>query len=251
MKTAIACACLILPLIAQDSLFDPAPKILQIYRERVKPGRESQYRKIETEATRMEARLDFRHAYLTVMSLGKPMDVWFLNGYDSQAAVEQLGREIARQPQLASELSRIPASKAALVSNPHTVFAHYRADLSYGRRSGPQRVRYFAICTISLRSSRAQGYAETAKIIRKGRLRFVYEVDSGMPEGTFVALAPARSIEEARADAVDDAKLRKLSGGAIVKTEINIFRVSPSMSFPAKGWRRADPAFWPPKPRLK
>jgi hypothetical protein len=74
-----------------------------------------------------------------------------------------------------------------------------------------------------------------------------------MTDGTFLAITPLHSVEKAGDELQKGAgamgkeertKLRELSSAAISSSETRLFALSPSMSYPAKGWITADPEFW-------
>jgi hypothetical protein len=43
-------------------------------------------------------------------------------------------------------------------------------------------------------------------------------------------------------------KLETLSAACLASAQSNLFAFSPSMSYPADEWIKADPTFWKPKP---
>lgn len=250
--------------LAQQAPFTPAPQILQIHREQIVPGREPDYMRVETEAVGTESQLNFPHAYLTLQGINQNGDIWFVNGYDSYADVEQVAAQVAANAELSSALTNIATEKAELAVDPHTIFARYREDLSFGRGLSGQRTRYFVISIISSRPGHVRDYAEIRRIIRaaherasSGDIHSVYQVESGMPDGTFLIFTPASTLEdggntrqfdqttfENDLDTQSRTHLRELNDAAVVQSETQIFRVNPAISFPAKEWTNADPDFW-------
>ncbi|HEY1241630.1 MAG TPA: hypothetical protein VGF16_13785 [Bryobacteraceae bacterium] len=250
--------------LAQQAPFTPAPQILQIHREQIVPGREPDYMRVETGAVGTESQLNFPHVYLTLQGINQTGDIWYVNGYDTYADLEQLGAQIAANPDITSALNNISTEKADLVADPHAIFARYRDDLSFGRGLSGQRTRYFAISIISSRPGHVRDYADIRRIIRaaherasSGEIHSVYQVESGMPDGTFLIFTPAATLEDAGntrqfdqntfendLDTQSRARLRELNDAAVVQSETQIFRINPAISFPAKEWMNADPEFW-------
>jgi len=250
--------------VAQQAPFTPPPQILQIHREQIVPGREPDYMRVETGAVGTESQLNFPHPYLTLQGINQNGDTWFVNGYDSYADVEQVGTQIAANAELANALNNVTTDKATLVTDPHTIFARYRDDLSFGRGLSGQRTRYFVISIVSSRSGHVRDYAEIRRIMRaaheragSGEIHSVYQVESGMPDGTFLIFTPAATLEDAGdtrqfdqttfendLDTQTRTHLRELNDAAVVQSESQIFRVNPAISFPAKEWTNADPDFW-------
>ena len=250
--------------LAQQAPLTPAPQILQIHREQIVPGREPDYMRVEIEAVRTEAQMNFPHPYLTLQGINQAGDLWTVDGYDSYADVEQVGAQIAGNAELASALNNVTTQKPDLVTDPHTIFARYRDDLSLGRGLSGQRTRYFVISVVSSRPGHVRDYAEIRRIMRaaheragSGEIHSVYQVESGMPDGTFLIFTPAASLDEAGdtrqfdqttfendLDAQARTHLRELNDAAVVQSETQIFRVNPAISLPAKEWTNADPDYW-------
>src|SRR5581483_11689049 len=190
--------------LGQQAPFTPAPAILQIHREQIVLAREPDYLRIEAEAVATESRLNFPHAYLTLQGVNENGDIWFVNGYESYEDAEQMGTQIAANPELSNALNSIAAEKADLVTDPHTIFARYRDDLSFGRGLSGQRTRYFVISIVSVRPGHVQTYGEIRRILRgaheragSAEIHSVYQVETGMPDGTFLIFTPAAGLEDA------------------------------------------------------
>lgn len=109
------------------------PQILEIYRDYLKPEAVAANRRLETRAEYLCRTLDFRHSYLTIESVSGPKEMWYFNGFESQAEVEKLRREYGQNTELTAALNDIVQQKAALKRAESTdEFAHYRSDLSRG-----------------------------------------------------------------------------------------------------------------------
>jgi hypothetical protein len=193
-------------------------------------------------------------------------DIWFVNGYDTYADLEQLGARIAGSPDLENALNGIGSQKASLVQDPYTILARYRDDLSFGRGLSGQRTRYFVISVVSTRPGHARDYAEVRRVLRSaheragsGEIHSVYQVESGMPDGTFLVFTPTINLEDAgntrqfdgttfenSLDTQARTRLRELNDAAVTQSETQIFSVNPAISLPAKEWVDADEEFWKP-----
>ena len=109
------------------------PHILEIYRDYLKPEAVAANRRLENRAEHLCRTLDFRHSYLTVESVSGPKEMWYFNGFESQAEVENLRREYQQNTKLMAALNEIVQQKAPLKRAESTdVFANYRSDLSRG-----------------------------------------------------------------------------------------------------------------------
>ena len=188
------------------------PRLLQIHRETVIPGAEKAYHAIEADTARSCSSLGCPHAYLALQALAEPHDVWFLNGFES-ASEQQLVIDAYRgNARLMEALTGNGQRKAALTTNPLSVVANYRADLSRGTPSAMGDGRFLVVAA----SSTAGTFLGT-----------VFEA----PDGMRFDIRAASTLAEAEAARSADPQSRVLA-------------VKPSWSFPAPEWIAADPVLW-------
>jgi hypothetical protein len=188
------------------------PRILQIFRERLKPRVEAEYDRIESDTARKCAELRCPHPYLGIESLTGPKEVWWFNAYDSVAEREQVAEAWAKSKVALIVLGRNSRRKARLTDKGTSVFASYRPDLSAGPPwligHGP-----FLVITVMRSAPRMNGT--------------IFETG----DGTRFVIVPARTREEADATAA-------------AREESRVFAVRPSWSHPAPGWIAGDPELW-------
>jgi hypothetical protein len=132
---------------ATDSMAQARPpQILYISRDYLKADAVAANRKLERRAERLCRTLDFTHPYLTIESVSGSAEMWYLNGFDSQAEVEKLTREYQQNTKLLAALNDITQQKVSLKRQDSTEeFAHYRSDLSRGDLWIIGRGRFFVI----------------------------------------------------------------------------------------------------------
>jgi hypothetical protein len=191
------------------------PRMLQVYRERLKPRSEAGYHAIEEDTARIAAALGCPHPYLAVESVTGSKEVWWFNGYESPAEQKQVHDEYAKNTRLMAALQENSKKKAGLTLQPIEIFATYRQDLSAGTQWILGHGRFLVI-TVTKSNRRITGT--------------VFEA----PDGERVIVTSAQTRQEADA-------AKEMAGD-----ESNIFAVRPSWSFPAKEWSAADPPFWGP-----
>jgi hypothetical protein len=188
------------------------PPLLQIFRERVKPGSEGAYREVEEDTARLGARLGCPHPYLGIESLTGPREVWFFNGYESAAEHEQVVAAYANNHALLAALESNGKRKASLTVAPAEVFASHRPDLSRG----------------------------VAWSLGQGRFLVITVTTSDQPsDGTCFVTAEGTRFIVTAAGTREDADAR-----AAARVEARVFAVRPRFSVPAPAWIAADPAFW-------
>jgi hypothetical protein len=265
----IGATCLVLsagvPLAAQEP--PPPPKVLQIYREEVKPGKGPAHEKIEAGWPRAFAKANWPNHYLAIVSLTGPSEAWFASGYDSFAAWEKNQTEMDKNPALKAEDDRLVEKDGELLSGGRGLVETYREDLSRNPNVDLSKVRYFRISTFRVRPGHDSDFSDAVKIVKGAydKIGFpvawaTYQVSAGMPGPTYVVWIPMRSLAESdaamqaskalmEAEGEDGQKaLKKAASDGYVFVETNIFSVSPGMSYPPKEFVAKDPAFWAPKP---
>jgi hypothetical protein len=109
------------------------PQILEVSRDYLKPDAVAANRKLERRAEDLCRTLGFTHPYLTIESVSGPAEMWYLNGFDSEAEVEKLRREYQQNTKLLAALDDITRQKVPLKRLESTdEFVNYRPDLSRG-----------------------------------------------------------------------------------------------------------------------
>ena len=132
-RILLSCFALTLGLVAESNAQARPPQILEVYRDYLKPDAVAANRQLEKRAEHLCRTLDFRHPYLTIESVSGPAEMWYFNGFESQAEVEKLRGEYQKNTKLVTALDDIVQRKAPLKRAESTdEFAHYRADLSGG-----------------------------------------------------------------------------------------------------------------------
>ena len=184
--------------------------ILQIYRETVTPGRESDYDALERDTAQNAARLGCPNPYLAAESLEGPMVVWWFNAYDTAAEQQRVAHSYMQNATLLAALERNSSRKAEFISNTSDVLAEYKPDASNGASWTPGDGRF--LCIIET----------TSTVDARGA---VFEAEDG-----------TRFVVTACATRADAEKVRHPNR--------HLLRVKPAWSFPAPAWIGADREFW-------
>ncbi len=247
------------------------PAILEIYRDPVKPAKMAEYTRIESEAALACARAS-TWPYLAMQSISGPQtEVWYMEGFDSYAAVEQSSRPFIKNAALGAELNRLMESKTNLVGDARTVFARHRDDLSSNAGLVQPRTRFIAATLVTVRPGFEREYEEIHRTLKSVRQRanaadnrVVYQIVSGMPKNMYLIFSAYSSLENAGnalepavddyAGEVDEAmrnRLDEYTRVSLVSAETWLFSVDPAMSNPAGEWIVEDPEFWRSSPALQ
>ena len=145
-----------LPLVAQDDGASPAPNVIQIYREMVKPGRTAAHEKVEMGWPRAFRASKNPSHYLAMTSITGPTEAWFVAGYPSYEAWEKESKAQAEDATLTAETNRLSAVDGELLENVRSITAHYRDDMSHRPADQHRRLSLHKRCHRS-RSSRKCG----------------------------------------------------------------------------------------------
>lgn len=241
------------------------PKVLQIYREIVKPGHGAAHAKTEAGWPAAFAKASSPAHYLALTSTSGPNEAWFITGWDSYAAYEKDSQDTETNTALQAELDRLGAADGDHLSNMSSMFATYREDLSYRAGVNIPQMRYFQVTTYRVKPGRGAEFAAARKMVQAAHEKLnmdehwaMFQVTSGAPGGTYLLFLPIKSMaemdtaQETHGNAYEAAmgeenqkKLGDLMNASVESSTSVILRFSPKMSYPPKEWVVAD-AFWAP-----
>jgi hypothetical protein len=274
-KLAIGALCLFvlsaaLPLIAQDDGARPAPNVLQIFREVVKPGRNAAHEKVEMGWPKAFQNSKNPSHYIGMVSITGPSEAWFVAGYPSYEAWEQETKAQQADASLTAATDRLSATDGELLESVRSITAHFRDDLSHRPPLNIGAYRYLNVITVRVRPGNVDKFVEARKMIKAAHEKAgmkdyysVFEVQSGMPGPSFMIFIPMKSLKEAdeagplhTSAAYKEAlggedgqkKLGELASAAVMFNESAIFAFNPKMSVAPPEYSLADPTFWNPKP---
>lgn len=259
-----------LPLVAQDDGARPAPNVLQIYREMVKPGRTAAHEKLEMGWPKAFRNSKNPSHYLAMTSITGPTEAWFVAGYPSYEAWENETKAQAADSVLTAETNRLSAADGELLENVRSITARYRDDMSHRPPINIGAYRYLNVVAVRVRPGNVNKFVEARKIIKAAHEKAgmndyysVFEVQSGLPGPSFLIFIPMKSLKEAdeagplhNSAAYKEAlggedgekKLGELAAASVMGNESSMFAFNPKMSNVPAEYAMADPAFWNPKP---
>jgi hypothetical protein len=198
---------------------EPPPPFIYVYRERLKPGVEAEYGKVEEDAAHICARLECPNPYLALESVRGPREVWWLNAFASETDRDRVYRGYEQNLALKAALQDITRRKQGLIFEPDETLATYRSDLSDGSSWRMLGARFFAM-TVMDAARKADGC--------------VFEA----PNAKWFVVVPAATRSEA------DRKAATAGPGT------KVFAIRPAWSLPAEAWIAADPDFWQASPAV-
>lgn len=241
------------------------PKVMTIFREEVKPGRQAAHEKSEAQWPATLRKANSKGLYLA-MSSGD--QVWFLNPYASFAAIETQAKEDEANTLLTADLDRLWAADGEMLSRTSSLTAVFNEELSYRTDWDVAKIRYYGVDTVRVQPGYGNDFEQLRKLVKAAHEKAkvderwsVYEVVSGAPDVTYLFFFPITSLGELDRDeekhgkeyrdALGEdtrARLRDFQKNAVRASESRIFRLSPKMSYLPKELSDRDPDFWTPKP---
>jgi hypothetical protein len=196
------------------------PHLVQLFHERLKPGVEAAYGRIEEDAARICAQLKCPNPYLALESVVGPKEVWWLNAYTSESHKDSVARAYEQNAAAMAALQGITERKKGLTYEPEEFFATYRSDLGDGSSWRMEGTRFF-VMIVTGADRKADGC--------------IFET----PDGTRFIIATATTRR--------DANRKAAAAGSSAK----VLAIRPSWSLPADAWIAADPGFWRASPAAK
>lgn len=258
------------PLVAQQNGALPAPKMLQIFREMVKPGRNSAHEKHEMGWPKAYRASKSPAHYLAMTSMTGVNEAWYVSGYDSYEAWETQSKAEQSDATLSAELTRLSAADGEMLDSWRSVTAVYRDDLSHRPALNIGDYRYMNVVTIRVRPGMQSKFVEARKTIKAAHEKAgmkdyysVFEVQSGMPGPTYLLFIPMKSLKEAdearlihgaapylEAMGGDEGskKIGELNAAAVLSNESTLFAFSPKMSNAPANYLIGNAEYWNPKP---
>lgn len=191
------------PAVSQEA----PPKVLQIIREQVKPGKAAAHEKVEMGWPRAWAKANWPNGWIGMTSVSGPPEAWFVAAFDSFAAFEKDRENVDKTPTLKAEDEQLSHQDGELISGTSTLLASYREDLSYRPNIQVAKMRYFAVTTFRVNTGREQEFTALRRLNKEAHEKArvdehfaLYQVLSGAPGGTFLLFVPRKSLGEIDAD---------------------------------------------------
>ena len=252
-------------ILAQNGLPAAQPKLLVIYREEVKVGLTADHAKNEAGWPAAFEKAKFPYYYLALVSMTGPSEAWYLNSFDSHAAVADSMKLEDKDPVLTAEEARLALRDAEYISSSREIQAVARPDLSVGKFPDLAKARFYQITSYNVRLGQTAKFDALVKAYNAARLRVapnssyrVYTVTAGMAATTYLVFTSVEEygqLDQVAADhkaalaAVNPAEKAELDkyGEIVAREETNHFRVDPVQSYVSKETRAQDPSFWMPK----
>jgi hypothetical protein len=253
---------------AQAAMSSP-PKVIQIMREYLKPGKSGMaHDRSEAAFVTAANHAKLQGHYVALNSMSGKSRALYIVRYDSFEAWEKDNKLIDSTPAINAEFDRAIMADGELLESTDAGVFGYNEELSFHPNPDMSHARYYEISVFHVRPGHNKEWYEVTKMYKdacekaqNGAHWGMYEVMYGAEGGTYIALTHRDSLTE-----IDTAmagqkkfleaiggqdgmnKLDDLFGQAVDMSRSELFSINPRQSYADEAWIKADPDFWKQKP---
>lgn len=276
MRKAIPVVALVVSIAVAGSVLAAAqetstmPKVLQLQREFIKPGKAGAiHDKSESAFVDAMARAKWPTHYVAFQSMSGKSRALYITAYDSYAALQKDNDATQKNAALSAALDKASMSDGELLDSYDSAILSYRDDLSYRTRPDLTNQKYMEIVVYHIRPGFTREWTDETKAVieahKKGGTNAnwaMYALDYGGDGSEFVLFSADTGLDEIDTgdaegkkfrDAMGDdgmKKLQEVTRTAILSTETQLFTINPKQSYPPDAWVKGNPGFWKPKPAM-
>jgi hypothetical protein len=253
-------------LAAQATPAAPTFRVLRVYRETVKPGKNDAHDAHENAWAGALAAAKAPTPMLAIKSMTGAPENWYMSAFPSWGDAEKADKEYAANATFTGIDKQFSAKEDEYLSDGRQMILTLRDDLSYGGPADLSSARYFSVTRISVRPGHTAEYEANRKAVKAAHESIkapdgysMWVAASGAPAGTYFIISPRKSLAEldrdapihtgaaymaALGDSAARARMNANTAAAIVSSQTDIFSFAPQQSIPPAEWITADPGYW-------
>lgn len=266
LSLAVACST---AAVAQDQSMGTTavPKVLQITREFLKPGKAgAAHDKSESVFVQAMARAKWPTHYFALNSLSGKTRALYLTGYPSFEAWEKDNAAVAKNAALSAELEHASVADGELLDSMDQVVYTFDEELSYKTPQDLPHARFMDVTVYKVRPGHGKEWRDVVKqaidASKKAETSAhwaMFEVAYGTDNGTYIMLSADKSLSEVDTGFKESKQFREAFGeegwksfndlyaAAVESSHSELFSINPKQSYPYDSWVNANPDFWKPK----
>ena len=245
----------------------PSPKVMQITREFVKPGKAGMtHDKAESAFVKVLSDAKWPTYYVALSSLSGKSRVLFLTPYASFEAWQKDGDTVEKNATLNAALDHAASADGELLDTVDQGVFLFREEMSLRPRPDLSQFRYMEISSYHVKPGHSKEWDAAVKMVKAAYEKGVPDSHWGMFEqmyggdgGTFLVFTGHKSLSEIDRGIMEDKQFIEAMGesgmkilGDLVATCVEssqhqLFAVSPHMSYVPESWAKSDPDFWKAK----
>jgi hypothetical protein len=255
--------------LAQDAPASSAPKILQITREYIKPGKSGMlHDKSESAFVQAMARAKSPTHYVALNSMSGRTRAIYLTQYDNFDAMEKDTKSVAKNAALSAEIERASVADGELLDSMDQGVFRREEDLSYHPLGDLSHARYLEITAYHVKPGHGREFREAVKMVQAAETKgatsahwAMFSLLYGGDSGIFLVLSSKKALSEIDTGFSENPefmsalgedgmkKLDELVQASIESSTHNLYSINPHQSYVDESWAKADPDFWKPKSR--
>src|SRR6266436_2963859 len=244
------------------------PKVLQITREFLKPGKAGMaHDKTESAFVAAMTRAKWPTHYIGMTSLSGKSRALYLTSYESFDAWQKDTEAVAKNATLSAALERAAVADGELLDSLDQGVFYFREGMSLHPRADPSQMRYMAAVLFHVRPGKEKQWTEVVNMAKAGYEKGVPGAHWGMfqqifggESGTYLLMISHKSLAEIDKGFADDKQFEAAMGQEGMKkfgdlyaeccepSQHQLFAFNPHQSYVQEEWIKADPSFWKPTP---
>jgi hypothetical protein len=243
------------------------PKVLQITREFVKPGKAGMaHDKAEGAFVKALSEAKWPTYYVALSSLSGKSRVLFLTPYASFEAWQKDGDAVEKNANLNAALDHASSADGELLDSVDQGVFLFREEMSLRAHPDLSQFRYMEISSYHVKPGHSHEWNAAVKMVKAAYEKGVPDSHWGMFEqmyggdgGTYLVFTGHKSMSEIDHGILEDKQfvetmgengmkiLSDLVATSVESSQHQVFYVNPRMSYVPESWMKADPDFWKPK----
>jgi hypothetical protein len=240
------------------------PKVLQITREYLKPGRSGMaHEKSESAFVEAMRRAKWPTYYIGMTSLSGKSRALFLTSYDSFDAWQKDSDAVGKNGTLSTAIDKAYMTDGDLLDSLDQGVLYFNEEMSMNPRADLSQFRYMEFTLFHVKPGKDAEWREIVKMAKAGYQKGIPDAHWGMFEevyggdgGTYVLLSGHKSLAEIDKAFGDDKKFAEAMGeegmkkfselisSCLSNTQTQLFAFNAHMSYVKDEWIKADPEFW-------
>jgi len=243
------------------------PKVLQITREFVKPGKAGMaHDRSESAFVDAMTRAKWPTHYIGMTSLSGKSRALYLTSYESFEAWQKDTEAVAKNATLSAALERAAVADGELLDSLDQGEFYFRNEMSLHPRADLSQMRYMELILFRVRPGKEKQWTEVVNMAKAGYEKGVPGAHWGMFEqiyggegGSYLLLISHKTLAEIDKGFADDKQFEAAMGEDGMKkfgdlyaeccesSQHQLFAFNPHQSYVQEEWIKADPSFWKPK----
>ncbi|HMD43960.1 MAG TPA: hypothetical protein VKH45_12835 [Candidatus Acidoferrum sp.] len=242
------------------------PKVLQITREFIKPGKSgSAHDKTESAFVDAMTRAKWPTHYIGMTSLSGKSRALYLTSYPSFDAWQKDTEATAKNATLSAALDRAAMADGELLESIDQGVFYLREEMSMHPRPDLSQMRYMEVSVFHVRPGKEAQWAQVVKMAKAAYEKGIPDAHWGMfselyggDSGSYLLLSSHKALAEIDKGLLDNKQFIAAMGDDLKKfdelyaecceaSQSQLFAFSPRQSYVQDEWIKADPSFWKPR----